>query len=130
MAKDLMTPQDEFDFSQDTTVETIEGVWTITEAEQEHVESEKGTGTRVVVTLQGEALPFPITVRQFTEYQYKNGGDNSWVKRSRGALKNLFKAATGEVKGSLEQLVGSQVRATTKDDGNGFYTLFKFRNVA
>lgn len=125
----LMGTDEELDFSNDSTVEVIEDTWTITEVEAEELESEKGKGTQHRITFQGEILPFPITVRQFVSYEYKNGGDNSWVKRSRGVLKNIFKAATGEVKGSLRSLVGRTLRATTRDDGQGFYTLGKYRAV-
>jgi len=125
------SPETEFDFSQDTTVETIEGIWTIVDAVEEAMESDKGTGRRHVITFNGDALPFPITVRQIVAYEYRNGGgDTSWVKRSRGVLKNLAKAATGEPRYSLASLIGKQVRATTKDDGNGFYTLSRFRPAA
>lgn len=125
----LMETGEEFDFSNDSTVDTIEGLWTITDAESEELESDNGVGTRHVLTFVSDALPFPITVRQFVNYESKTGKDTAWVKRSRGVLKNIAKAATGEPRYTLKSLIGRQVRATTKDDGNGFYTLGKFRSV-
>lgn len=121
--------EQEFDFSNDSSVEQVEGIWTIIAAELEETESDNGRGKRHVITFTGDAVPFPVTVRQFVEYESKVGKDNAWVKRSRGALKQLAKAALGEPKYSLSQLVGKQVRATTKDDGNGYATLAKFRPV-
>jgi hypothetical protein len=126
--QEMLPTESEFDFSDDSTVETIEADWDIISADVNHVESDRGRGVQHVITFQNaDVLPFPITVRQFVSYEYKNGGDNAWVKRSRGVLKNIVKAATGETSGSLDALVGRTVRATTRDDGQGFYTLGKFR---
>lgn len=129
MTDEMLPTSDEFDFSKDSTVETIEGVWTITSVNRDRKESEKGIGEQLTLEFQSEALPFPVTVRQFISYEYKNGGDTAWVKRSRGVVKNIVKAALGEAVGGYSALVGRQIRATTKDDGNGFYTLTKFRSA-
>lgn len=128
---DMFTPQDEFDFAGDSTVESLTAVFTITDAVAESFESDKGQGVRHVLTFESDAVPFPITVRQIVAYEYKNGGgDTSWVKRSRGVMKNIVKAATGETSGSLSNLIGRQLQATTRDDGRGFYTLGKYRAVS
>lgn len=119
----------EFDFENDSTVEVVEGVWTITEAVSEDTDGDNGSGTRHVITFEGDALPFPITVRQFVSYTSKQGKDTAWVKRSRGILKGLAKAATGEPRYTLQGLIGKQVRGKTKDDGNGYITLSRFRAV-
>lgn len=130
--QDLIAPSDEqeFDFSNDSTVEAKEGIWTIIAAEENQTDSDKGTGVQHIITFTGDAVPFPVTVKQFVQYDSKLGASTAWVKRSRGVLKMLAKAATGEPKYKLRNLVGKQVRATTKDDGNGYATLTKFRPVS
>ena len=120
----------EFDFSNDSTVENKEAVWTIIDAASEETDGDKGSGTRYNITFESDDWPFPIILKQFVSYTSKVGKDTAWVKRSRGVLKNISKAATGNATGTLEALIGQRVRATTKDDGNGFATLSKFRPMA
>lgn len=129
---ELFSAQDEeqFDFSNDSTVEQKEGIWTVIAAEENETDNDNGKGTQHIITFTGDAVPFPVTVRQFVKYESKLGKDTAWVKRSRGVLKLLAKAAVGEPKYTLKALVGKQVRATTKDDGNGYATLTKFRPVS
>lgn len=133
--ENLLDTETEFDFAQDSAVEVVEAVWTITEAEQEVTESDNGTGTRHNLTFESEDFPYPITLRQFVSYTPADESkDTSWVKRSRGILKNIAKAALGEPRYSLNPdadnyIVGKQVRATTRDGGDGFASLGKFRSV-
>ncbi len=76
-----------------------------------------------------------ITMRFFTEYSPVDSSKNTdWVKRQRGQLKNVAKAAGVEPKGidnpeSENYLLGKSVRATTKDGGDGFAVLSKFKKV-
>ena len=133
--ENLLDTETEFDFSGDSAVEVVEAVWTITEAEVEATESENGSGTRHNLTFESEDFPYPITLRQFVSYTPADESKNTdWVKRSRGILKNIAKAALGEPRYSLNPdapnyIVGRQVRATTRDGGDGFATLSKFRSV-
>src|SRR6266550_6506 len=114
--ENLLDTESEFDFSGDSAVEVVEAVWTITEAEQEVTESDNGTGTRHNLTFESEAFPYPITLRQFVAYTPADESKNTdWVKRSRGILKNIAKAALGEPRYSLNPdasnyIVGKQVR--------------------
>ena len=132
---DTLPTETEFDFSGDSAVEVVEAVWTITDAEQEETSSDNGTGVRHVLVFESEDFPFPITMRQFVAYTPADESKNTdWVKRSRGILKNIAKAAIGEPRYSLDAdsenyIVGKQVKATTRDGGDGFATLSKFRAV-
>jgi len=133
--ENLLDTATEFDFSNDSAVEVVEAVWTITEAEVEQTESDNGSGTRHNLTFESEDFPYPITLRQFVEYTPSDESKNTdWVKRSRGILKNIAKAALGEPRYSLNPdaanyIVGRTVKATTRDGGDGFATLSKFRSV-
>lgn len=133
--ENALSTETEFDFSGDSAVEVVEAIWTITEAEQETTESDNGTGTRHNLTFESDDFPYPITLRQFVEYTPSDASKNTdWVKRSRGVLKNIAKAAVGEPRYSLNSdadnyIVGRQVKATTRDGGDGFATLSKFRSV-
>jgi len=135
--QETVSAAEELDLSGDSAVEVIEAVWQITEAEQEETESDNGTGTRVNLTFEAEdeAFPYPITMRFFTTYEPTDSSKNTdWVKRQRGQLKNVAKAAIGEPRLSLDPsspnyIVGKRVKATTKDGGDGFATLGKFKKV-
>ena len=135
MTTDTLAATDELDLSGDSAVEVVEAVWQITEAEAEETESENGSGKRVNLTFESENFPFPITMRFFTEYSPADPNKNTdWVKRQRGQLKNVAKAATGEPVLSLNSdspnyIVGKTVKATTKDGGDGFPVLGKFKKA-
>lgn len=132
---ETLTAGDELDLSGDSAVEVITTQWQITEAELEETESENGSGKRVNLTFEAEDFPFPITMRFFTEYSPTDSSKNTdWVKRQRGQLKNVAKAATGEPKlvltpGVDGYIVGKVVTATTKDGGDGFPVLGKFKKA-
>lgn len=133
---DMLPPSQDFDFSGDSAVEIKECEWTITEAEQEETDTDNGSGVRHNLTFESEDFPFPITLRQFVSYTPADSNKSTdWVSRSRGTLKNIAKAAVGEpryslVPGSPNYIVGRRVRATTKDGGDGFPTLGKFKAVS
>lgn len=137
MSADTLTAGDELDLSNDSAVEIVTAVWQITEVENEETSSDNGSGKRVNLTFEAEddAFPFPITVRYFTEYTPADPSKNTdWVKRQRGQLKNVAKAAGVEPKGidnpdSENYLLGKRVTATTKDGGDGFPVLGKFKKV-
>lgn len=135
MSENNLPTETEFDFSKDSVVDTLEAVFTITEAEEKETDSSNGKGTQHVLTFESDDFPYPIVLRQFVAYTPTDAGkDTSWVNRSRGVLKNIAKAAMGITGYSLNPnsphyLVGKQVRATTKDNGEGFATLGKFRKV-
>lgn len=134
---DTLTAQDELDLSNDSAVEIVEDIWQITEVETVDSESDNGTGKYVKLTFSRESEDFPneITMRFFTEYSPVDSSKNTdWVKRQRGQLKNVAKAAGVEPKGidnpeSENYLLGKSVRATTKDGGDGFAVLGKFKKV-
>lgn len=127
--------EQEFDFSGDSTVEVITATWQITDVEVKETDSDNGSGTMHALTFESEDFPFPIVVRQFVEYHPTDESKNTdWVKRSRGVLKNIANAAIGEPKYSLNPeapnyIVGKYVKATTKDNGEGFPTLGRFKKV-
>lgn len=133
--ENLLDAETEFDFSQDSAVEVVEAVWTITEVEVETTESDNGTGVRHNLTFESEAFPYPITLRQFVSYTPADSSKNTdWVKRSRGILKNIAKAALGEPRYSTNPdadnyIGGRTVKATTRDGGDGFASLGKFRSA-
>lgn len=132
---DTLSSDDELDLSGDSAVEIVETVWQITEADVEETESDNGSGKRVNLTFEAEDFPFPLTMRFFTEYTPSDPDKNTnWVKRQRGQLKNVAKAATGEPRLVLNSeaegyIVGKFVRATTKDGGDGFPVLSKFKKA-
>lgn len=137
----LTPPVEEFDFSKDSAVDIFTGIWTVTEVESKETNSDKGEGVQHILTFENPEFPYPVTVRQFVQYTSKEGKDTSWVNRSRGQLKNIAKAASerkgdklSEGKYSLtpgaeNYIVGKRVLATTKDNGDGFATLSKFKPV-
>lgn len=135
MTEDMIPSENEYDFSKDSVVDVIEAVFTITEAEEKETESPKGKGKQHILTFESDDFPYAIVLRQFVEYTpAEEGRDTSWVTRSRGTLKNIAKAAIGATGYSLNPespnyIVGRQVKATTKDNGEGFATLGKFRKV-
>lgn len=132
---EVLSASDELDLSGDSAVEIREAVFTISEAEQEQTDSENGQGTRVNLVFTSDDFPYPITMRFFISYTPTDSSkDTSWVNRQRGQLKNIAKAATGEPRLSLNPdsptyIVGKQVKATTRDGGDGFAVLSKFRSV-
>jgi hypothetical protein len=134
-AADTLSAEDEIDLSGDSAVEIVTAVWQITAAEVIGSESEKGTGSYVQLTFESQDFPFPLNMRFFTEYTSSDPSKNTdWVKRQRGQLKNIAKAATGEAKLVLNSdaegyIVGKTVTATTKDGGDGFPQLGKFKKA-
>ena len=129
---DVLSPDSErdFDFSGDSAVEIVTSTWQITEAEEEETESDNGSGVRHIITFQSDDFPYPVILRQFVEYTPTERGKNTdWVKRSRGILKNVAKAALGRPGYRLSELVGKRVQATTRDGGDGFATLTRFKSL-
>jgi hypothetical protein len=132
---ETLSAQDELDLSGDSAVESKEATWQITEVEVEETSSDNGEGKRVVLTFESEDWPYPITMRFFTEYTPTDESKSTdWVKRQRGQLKNVMKAATGEPKFSPDPdseyyPVGKHVKATTRDGGDGFAALSKFKKA-
>lgn len=129
MSTEFLGAQDELDLSGDSAVDVVTSVFTIENAELEDVDSDNGTGTRVVMEFTSDDVPFPITMRFFTSYESKTGKSTDWVKRSRGQLKNIAKAALGKTTFNIPELVGRTVQATTKDGGDGFPVLSRFKAV-
>ena len=135
-AQETLSSEDEIDLSGDSAVEVVTAIFTITEAEMVESESDNGTGKYVKLVFESDDFPFPLTSRFFTEYTPSDPNKNTdWVKRQRGQLKNVTKAATGEPKLVLDSedvnyIVGKSVTATTKDGGDGFPTLGKFKKVS
>lgn len=143
---DVLSAEDELDLSGDSAVEIVESVWTLTEAEKEETESDNGSGTRYNLVFQNQENPDrEITMRFFVAYSPTDSNKSTdWVKRQRGQLKNVVKALAGEqasdavaqVNAALTNpdsefyLVGRQVKATTRDGGDGFAVLSKFRKIA
>jgi hypothetical protein len=138
-AADTLSAEDELDLSGDSAVEIITTQWQITEAEEVPSESDKGTGTYAALVFESQEAQFPITMRFFTEYSPSDPTKNTdWVKRQRGQLKNIVKAAGGDVTrvrdsltnpNSPNYIVGKFVTATTKDGGDGFAVLGKFKKA-
>jgi len=134
---DVLGTQDENDLSGDSAVEIVNSTWTIQSIEDELSDSPNGTGRKVTIEFESDDWYAPITMRFFTSYTSKAGKNTDWVKRSRGTLKNILKAATGQTNlsevldaNSEHYLVGKQVIATTKDGGDGFAVLSRFKKVA
>src|SRR6266404_9535208 len=135
MSTDTLSANDELDLTGDSAVEIFEDVWQITEVETIDSESDNGVGKYVALVFSRDSTDFPneITMRFFTEYSPVDSSKNTdWVKRQRGQLKNVAKAAGVEPKGidnpeSENYLLGKSVRATTKDGGDGFAVLSKFK---
>lgn len=126
--------EQDFDFSGDSAVERVTGVFTITKVEPKQSSSDNGEGTYHALTFEGESIPFPITLRLFIDYTSHEGKSTDWVKRQRGILKNIAKAAVGQPSYSLNPssenyIVGRRVTATTRDDGEGRPTLGRFKAV-
>ena len=125
-----VTSGEELDLSGDSAVEVKQAVWTIIEAELEETESDNGSGKRYNITLESDDFPFDITLRFFVEYAPNDEEkDTTWVKRQRGMLTNLTKAATGGTNFNPKTIVGRKILATTRDSGDGFPTLSKFKKV-
>ena len=136
VAEDVLSAEAEDDLSGDSAVEIKTATWTIQSIEAEQSETANGTGRKVTVELESDDWYAPITLRFFTSYVSSQGKSTDWVKKSRGQLKNLLKAATGQVNlaealssDSQHYAVGKQVIATTRDGGDGFATLSRFKKV-
>lgn len=136
-ATDVLDAVDENDLSGDSAVEIVTANWTIQNIEQEDSETDNGVGRKITIEFEADEWYAPITMRFFTSYTSKQGKNTDWVKRSRGQLKNILKAATGQTNLSYAldadsefSLVGKVVQATTKDGGDGFATLGRFKKVA
>ena len=134
---DVLDTAAEDDLSNDSAVEVITAVWTIQAIESEDSESDNGTGRKVTIEFASDDWHYPITMRFFTSYTSSKGKNTDWVKRSRGQLKNVLKAATGQANlaealdtESANYLVGKRITASTKDGGDGFATLGRFKKVA
>lgn len=134
--EETLSSEDELDLSGDSAVEVVTAIWQVTEAEEVESDSDNGTGKYVKLTFESDDFPFPINMRFFTEYTPSDPNKNTdWVKRQRGQLKNIAKAATGEPKLNYKNsdaenyIVGKSVTATTKDGGDGFPVLGKFKAV-
>lgn len=125
----------DFSFGDGSVVDTVTATWTVTGAEVKQTESEKGKGTQHVLKFESPDFPYPIFIRQFVEYAPADvTKDLSWLKRARGVLKQISKAATGTDGYSLnpnseKYIVGKQVIATTKEDQDGRATLGRFKKV-
>lgn len=136
---EVLSTEDELDLSGDSAVEIVTAIFTISDAEFEETESDKGSGERMNLTFQSEEFPYDITVRFFVLYEPSDSSKNTdWVKRQRGQLKNVIKAAgldPARVRAivnpdSDNYIVGKQVQATTRDGGDGFATLGRFKKTA
>ena len=95
-ANDTLNAADELDLSGDSAVEIVTSDWTIQEVSHEETESDNGVGKRATLVFESDDWYAPITMRFFTSYDSKLGKSTEWVKRSRGNLKNILKAATGQ----------------------------------
>lgn len=127
---DMLDTNDELDLSNDSAVERVTAVFTITEANEKESESDNGTGRYEEIVFESEDFGYPITLRLFTEYTPSDESKSTeWVKRQRGILKNLSKAIFGEPRWSRANAVGKQVTATTRDNGEGIATLGRFKAV-
>src|SRR4029077_5366388 len=103
-ANDLLSASDELDLSSDSAVEVKEAIWSITEVEVEQTESDNGSGTRVNIVFASEDFPYDITMRLFVAYTPTDESKSTdWVKRQRGQLKNIAKAAIGVTQFSLNE---------------------------
>lgn len=134
---DVLDSSAELDLSGDSAVEQVTSRWTITEASREDTETDNGAGNRTTLVFESDDWYAPITMRFFTSYDSKQGKSTDWVKRSRGQLKNILKAATAQANlgaaldvDSSDYIVGRQVQATTKDGGDGFAVLSRFKKIA
>src|ERR1043166_8420308 len=130
VAEDVLGTDAEDDLSSDSAVEIKTAVWTIQSIEAEQSESDNGVGRKITIELASDEWYAPITMRFFTSYTSSKGKSTDWVKKSRGQLKNLLKAASGETnvadalnEDSPHYLVGKRVTATTRDGGDGFAPL-------
>lgn len=137
MTTDTLNAADELDLSGDSAVEIVTSDWTVQEVSHEETESDNGKGNRATLVFESDAWYAPITMRFFTSYESKTGKSTDWVKRSRGQLKNILKAATGQTNlgealnpDSANYIVGKAVNATTKDGGDGFAVLSRFKKIA
>lgn len=137
MTQDTLNAADELDLSGDSAVEIVTTDWTVQEVSHEETESDNGKGNRATLVFESDAWYAPITMRFFTSYESKTGKSTDWVKRSRGQLKNVLKAATGQTNlgealnpDSANYIVGKAVNATTKDGGDGFAVLSRFKKIA
>lgn len=137
MTQDTLNAADELDLSGDSAVEIVTTDWTVQEVSHEETESDNGKGNRATLVFESDAWYAPITMRFFTSYESKTGKSTDWVKRSRGQLKNVLKAATGQTNlgealnpDSANYIVGKAVNATTKDGGDGFAVLSRFKKAA
>lgn len=135
---DVLPTSEEVDLSGDSAVEAITAIFSITDAELEETESENGSGERINLTFESDDFPYAITMRFFLAYTPSDSSKSTdWVKRQRGQLKNVIKAAGLDVarakaitnSDSDNSIVGKQVKATTRDGGDGFATLSRFKSV-
>lgn len=132
--QELLDAEDELDLSADSAVDIVTATFTIESVEKEEKSSDNGSGTQYALTFTSDDFPYPITMRFFTAYESATGKNTDWVKRQRGQLKNIARAATGEPvvstnPDSPNYLVGKQVVATTRDGGEGFAVLGRFKAV-
>lgn len=116
MTDDINLPAtEEDDFSNDGIVAKDVTVQVISTAREE-----KENGTMYVIEFSSEELPFPIKVRAWSKH------NNEVAQRiGRGTLKQIYKAALGEPKGSLEQLDQLFVKARLGEK-DGFPNLTRF----
>lgn len=136
VAEDVLDTQAEDDLSGDSAVEVKTAVWTIQSIESEQSESDNGVGRKITIEFESDDWYAPITMRFFTSYTSSKGKSTDWVKKSRGQLKNIVKAATGQTNlaealssDSQHYAVGKKVTATTRDGGDGFAVLSRFKAV-
>lgn len=135
--EDVLSTNDEYDLSGDSAVEIVTGTWTVQSIEEETSDSPKGSGKYVAIEFANDDWYAPITMRFFTSYESKIGKDVEWVKKQRGQLKNVLKAFTGQThlaealnSDSENYIVGKSATATTKDGGDGFAVLGRFKKLA
>lgn len=138
MPDTMINPAEEgvLDFSADTAVDEQELAFTIVSVEEKQSESAKGSGSYYAFGFESADLPFPVTVRLFTEYNSATGASTDWVKKQRGTVKRIAMAALG-TKGQFSlnpssplYIVGHQVLATTTPDDQDRLTLKRFKPVS
>jgi hypothetical protein len=138
----VMSTQDEVDLSNDSPVDIVTATFTITETELVESDTENGTGTYESISVESDEYPLPITLRFFTDYTPVRDTDKKgnewkrdkngrilWVAKQRGNLKVLSQAVLGTPVWNRDEAVGKQFIATTRDSGDGYPTLNRFKAV-
>ena len=114
--------EDELDLENESTITPQRANFEVTDVEI--LEKENGKLARVEFS-NLDVLPYPISETFWLRHTNEKA-----QKIGRGGLKRLFKAAFGEPKGTVANLMGLTISGWVKEDANGYTRLSSFQKAA